>query len=410
MGDFFIFTNTPGLSTKMDSPFFIIRNILQENCIFVERIANPLYLSLPVLQGEPNIQMIKLPGLIDPHVHVREPGATHKEDWDSATQAALAGGFTTILAMPNTRPPVTDADSLMLSLDPASVKARCDYAQFLGAGADNVDLTADLAGSTIGLKMYLDQTYGPLRLDEMSLWMEHFTTSPQNMPIVAHAESRTMAAVILLAAIYNRPVHIAHISLREEVLLIRRAKERGIPVTCEVAPHHLFLTREDIPLIGAGRGEVRPRLAAPTDRDALWENLDVIDCFATDHAPHTLEEKDSADPPPGFPGLETALPLLLTAVHAGRLSLDDLITRMVDNPRKIFNLPSQQDTWIEVDPDAQYKISASAMLSRCGWTPFEGMSVRGKVERVVLRGMEAFANGSVIAPPGSGINLAGEQG
>jgi len=351
--------------------------------------------------------MIKLPGLIDPHVHVREPGATHKEDWDTATQAALAGGFTTILAMPNTRPPVTDPASLQLSLDAARAKAHCDYAQFFGAGPDNLDLFAELADQTIGLKMYLDQTYGPLRLDEMTLWMEHFSRWPSDLPIVAHAESRTMAAVVLLAAIYDRPVHIAHVSLRDEILLIRKAKERGIKVTCEVAPHHLFLTRDELPDIGPGRGEVRPSLASPADRNALWDNLDIIDCFATDHAPHTLAEKDSADPPPGFPGLETALPLLLTAVYAGRLSLEDLVLRMVDNPRRIFNLPAQPETWIEVDPELEWTITAQQAFTRCGWTPFEGMKVRGKVMRVVLRGEEAFTDGLILAPPGFGRNLAG---
>ena len=187
--------------------------------------------------------------------------------------------------------------------------------------------------------MYLDQTYGPLRLDDMSLWMEHFKRWPRNLPIVAHAEGRTMAAVILLAAIYDRPIHIAHVSLREEILLIRAAKEKGIKVTCEVTPHHLFLTDEDIPQIGRGFSEVRPRLASPADQNALWQNLDVIDCFATDHAPHTVEEKSGDNPPPGFPGLETALPLFLTAVHEGRLTMDDLILRMVFKTQSNLQYP-----------------------------------------------------------------------
>ena len=183
--------------------------------------------------------------------------------------------------------------------------------------------------------MYLDSTFGELRLDDMTLWQEHFQHWPKHLPIVAHSESRSMAAVILMAAIYDRPVHIAHVSLKEEILLIKAAKERGIKVTCEVCPHHLFLTRDDIPGIShghPGRGEVRPRLATREDVDALWANLEVIDCFATDHAPHTLGEKDGENPPPGFPGLETILPLLLTAVDAGRLTLDDLIQKMVINP------------------------------------------------------------------------------
>jgi carbamoyl-phosphate synthase/aspartate carbamoyltransferase/dihydroorotase len=253
--------------------------------------------------------------------------------------------------------------------------------------------------------MYLDQTYGPLRLDDMTLWMDHFSRWPTQLPIVAHSESRTMAAVILLAALYDRPVHIAHVSLREEILLIRAAKEKGLQVTCEVAPHHLFLTANDIPALGAGRGEVRPPLASPADQQALWANLDVIDCFATDHAPHTLAEKDGLNPPPGFPGLETALALLLTAVSDGRLTLDDLVTRMVINPKRIFGLPEQPETWIEVDPQARWEISASQLYSRCAWTPFDGWQVRGRLQRVVLRGREVFRPGEVLAPPGFGKNL-----
>jgi len=348
---------------------------------------------------------MELPGLIDPHVHVREPGAEYKEDWDSATAAALAGGFTSILAMPNTRPPVIDSQSLALALNAAQKKARCDYAQYLGAGPDNSDFLPDLATQAAGLKMYLDQTYGPLRLDEMTLWMKHFETWPKDRPIVAHAESRTLAAVILMAALYDRPVHLAHVSLREEILLIRAAKEKGLQVTCEVTPHHLFLTLEDIPRLGQGRSEVRPRLATPADRQALWDNLEVIDCFATDHAPHTLAEKDGENPPPGFPGLETALPLLLTAVHEGRLSLEDLVQRMYDNPRRIFKLPEQPGTWIEVDLDHTWELRASEMQTRCGWTPFEGMRVCGRVRKVTLHGTIAYQDGTVLAPPGSGHNI-----
>jgi carbamoyl-phosphate synthase/aspartate carbamoyltransferase/dihydroorotase len=210
-----------------------------------------------------------------------------------------------------------------------------------------------------------------------------------------------MAAVILLAAIYDRPIHIAHVSMREEILLIRAAKEKGIKVTCEVTPHHLFLTEADIPLIGIGRSEVRPRLATPTDQEALWKNLEVIDCFATDHAPHTLEEKAGENPPPGFPGLETALPLYLTAVHEGRLSINDLLQRMQIRP----NLPKQQDTRVELEPDEEWKIQAASNFTRCGWTPFEGWKVIGKVKRVVLRGREVFHEGNILAQPGFGINI-----
>jgi carbamoyl-phosphate synthase/aspartate carbamoyltransferase/dihydroorotase len=354
--------------------------------------------------------MIKLPGLIDPHVHLREPGATHKEDWDSGTAAALAGGVTMVLAMPNTRPPIFDIGTLDLALAAAKEKARCDYAQFLGAGPENMDWDSHpaLPEGAAGLKMYLDSTFGQLRLDDMTLWQAHFQTWPRDMPIVAHSESRSMAAVILMAAIYDRPVHIAHISLKEEILLIKAAKERGIKVTCEVCPQHLFLNKEDIPAIShyhPGRGEVRPRLATQADVEALWANLDGIDCFATDHAPHTLAEKDGENPPPGFPGLETLLPLLLTAVAEGRLTMDDIIQKSVVNPRKIFSLPEQAETWVEVEEKAEYEIHAADMHSRCGWTPFEGWQVKGRVRRVVLRGCEVFKDGRILGEPGFGRNV-----
>lgn len=345
---------------------------------------------------------MRLPGLIDPHVHLREPGATQKEDWDTGTAAALAGGFTQVLAMPNTQPPVIDGASLESVYRLAKDKARCDYAQYLGAGPDNVQAAAAVAGQAAGLKLYLDQTYGPLRLDEMSLWQAHMQAWPKDLPLVAHAEGRTLAAAILMAAITNRPLHLAHVSTREEILLIKAAKQRGLKITCEVTPHHLFLTENDLP---GGRGEVRPRLASRADVDALWENLDVIDCFATDHAPHTAAEKDSTTPPPGFPGLETALPLFLTAVRDGRLTLDDLTLRMVENVRRIFHLPEQPETWVEVDLDARADITASGMASKAGWTPFEGWQIQGVVRQVVLRGALVFDDGNVFAAPGSGRRI-----
>jgi dihydroorotase-like cyclic amidohydrolase len=349
--------------------------------------------------------MVRLPGLIDPHVHMREPGGEQKEDWNTGTAAAIAGGFTTVFAMPNTRPPVTDRASLQLSLSAAQAKARCDYAQYLGAGPDNLEQLSELGPSTAGLKMYLDQTYGPLRLDDMALWMEHFKRWPKRLPMVAHAEARSMAAVILMAAIYDRPIHIAHVSLRQEILLIKAAKEKGIKVTCEVTPHHLFLTEADIPAIGVGRSEVRPKLASAPDQEALWENLEVIDCFASDHAPHTLAEKSGENPPPGFPGLETSVPLLLTAVHDGRLTMDDLIRRMVYKPSEIFIIPYQPETWIEIDPDDTWEINGAKLFTRCKWTPFEEMKVRGRIVRVVLRGKDIFRDGQVLAQPGFGRNI-----
>ncbi|UCD40970.1 MAG: amidohydrolase family protein [Chloroflexota bacterium] len=347
----------------------------------------------------------RLPGLIDPHVHLREPGATHKEDWDSGTKAGLAGGFTILLAMPNTDPPITSKKSFDMALAAAENKSRLDYAQFFGASRDNSRSLGKIATRAAGLKMYLDQTYGPLCLDDMTVWREHFLHWPGYLPITVHAERRTLAAVLLMSILYDKHVHICHVARREEILLIKIAKEKGVKVTCEVSPHHLFLTEKDISPESPGRGEVRPRLGNSKDRDALWENLEVVDCFATDHAPHTLEEKDSKDPPPGFPGLETALFLFLTAVAQGKLTLDDVVLRMYTNPKKIYKLPNQYNTWLEVDPQPTWEIQGANTFTRCGWTPFEGWKVHGRLKKVTLRGKVAYDDGKVIAKPGSGVNI-----
>ena len=349
--------------------------------------------------------MLELPGLIDPHVHLREPGGTHKEDFDTGTAAALAGGFTTVLAMPNTQPPLVDSASLEQARTAARAKARCDYGTFLGAGEDNLERVGGLARQVCGLKVYMDQTYGPLRMGSLPALLAHFKRWPGPGPIACHAEGRSLAVVLGLAQLFEQRIHICHVSLGVELELIRLAKQRGAQVTCEVTPHHLFLSQADLSAIGPGRAEVRPRLAPPEDVAALWDGLEWIDCFATDHAPHTLQEKDGAEPPPGYPGLETALGLLYGAVREGRLELEGLVQRMQTNPRRIFGLPAQAETWIDFDEQASWGVRAAELHSRCGWSPFEGMKLIGRVRRVTLRGRLAYQDGEVLAPRGYGQDL-----
>jgi len=353
---------------------------------------------------------MRIPGLIDVHVHLREPGQTHKEDFSSGTAAALSGGVTTVLAMPNTNPPLVDAASFQLALDAAAQKAYCDFGIYAGANLSNAAEIRAVAPRAAGLKMYLDVTFGPLLLDDPTIWMQHFEHWPADRPIVAHAEGTNIPALIFVASLFNRPVHICHVARRSEIEMIRTAKEKGYPVTCEVGPQHLFLSTDDFERLSQngkypGRKEVRPRLATPEDQQALWNNLAYIDCFATDHAPHTLEEKESDNPPPGFPGVDVVLPLLLTAVDRGRLTVDDIIRRMHTNPRRIFDLPEQPDTWVEVNLETEYTLRGAESLSKSKWTPYEGWQVKGRVERVVLRGQTVYENGKILAQPGYGKNI-----
>lgn len=347
----------------------------------------------------------KLPGFIDVHVHLRDPGATHKEDFSSGTAAALAGGITMVLAMPNTNPSIIDKESFQLVKDIAKLKAHCDYGIYVGASSTNFDDIHELAADAAALKMYLNQTFSTLQLNDMTIWRKHLKNWPKAAPLVVHAECQSLAAVVFMAHALKRPIHVAHVARREEIEVIRMAKEMGTKVTCEVCPHHLFLSTDDVERMGAGRAEVRPMLCSPEDQAALWDNLEYIDVFATDHAPHTVDEKDSKTPPPGFPGLETILPLLLNAVNKGRLTLEDIINKFHRNPRKIFNLPEQPNTYVEVDLDAEWTIPEKPQHSKAHWTPFAGTRVKGAVHRVILRGEVAFVDGDVLVEPGYGKNI-----
>ncbi len=344
---------------------------------------------------------IKLPGLIDVHVHLREPGGEHKEDYASGTAAALAGGFTYVLDMPNTTPPTTDAERLKAKQALAHRGARCDVGIFAGASTDNAGSVGKLADSACALKIYVNSTFGPLRVDDWTLLDQHIASWPATKPIVTHAEGDVLPRVLEIAHNHGKPLHVAHVATRLEIETIVAAKERGQPVTCEVTPHHLVLSRDDLPRLGP-LGEVRPRLTSADDRAALWQYLAYIDCVATDHAPHTLDEKHGSQVPPGLPGLETSLPLMLTAVDEGRLSLERMIELMAIAPARIFSLPLQPNTFVEAEVGPRYHITGTKLHTKCGWTPFDGVEVAGRVTKTVLRGATAFDGERVLAQPGSG--------
>lgn len=339
---------------------------------------------------------VRLPGLVDAHVHLRVPGGEHKEDFRSGTAAALAGGFTRVLAMPNTQPPLLDAATWRDIQAQARQEGLCDVEMYCGATLASLEELAELGWLAPALKVYLDPTYGMLKVAGAADLRLIALAWPPEKVIAVHAEGESMRQALALAAELRRPFHFCHVSRKQEIEWITAAKARGLPVTCEVTPHHLFLTQSDAQRLGA-LGDMRPRLAEQSDQDALWAHIDsTVDIIATDHAPHTLaEKKDPVNPPPGVPGLESALPLMLTAVADGRLSLERLVALMHTNPRRIFNLPEQPRTWLEVDLDEQYEFPAQALYTKCGWSPFSGMNLRGRVKNVTLRGVEVVRDGII---------------
>lgn len=346
---------------------------------------------------------VVLPGLIDAHVHLREPGGEHKEEIASGTASALAGGIVGLLDMPNNTPPAVDARTLARKRQRFQERARCDWGLFLGAG-DRTRPGAAEAQAAVALKLYLTPTFGELRLESLASLLEIWRLWPGERPIAVHAEGLSMAIPIGLAQLTGRRVHLCHVARAAEIALVRAAKERGAPVTCEVAPHHLFLSRADAERLGP-LGAMKPTLGEPEDVAALWSNLAVVDLVASDHAPHTREEKAGPNPPPGVPGLETTLPLLLDAVQAGRLSLERVVELLHEGPQRVYGLRAPEAR-VEVALDEVWTVTGAELQSKCGWTPYEGRRVRGRVRRVELRGNTVFVAGKVVARPGSGQALA----
>lgn len=335
-------------------------------------------------------RIIKLPGLIDPHVHIREPGDVHKGDWDSETAAAIAGGVTTVFVMPNTKPPITNLKNLNLIRSCADTKGRCRYGIILGATMDNHDDLEEIMEKSpegvIGLKMYLDETYtkSDLQFTDWTMVEKHFACWRWRHPIIVHTEYDNLLKIIGLMAIYRRNVHVAHAHNRDVLEVIKRAKQMGLPITCEVTPHHLLLNSSC-----CSRG-VKPPLSDVEEK--LEDYMEWIDCFATDHAPHLPEEKGC----PGYPGLETCLALML------RYGVDTVREKMHDNVMKIFGV-NQEDkgTWIEVDLDQNWIVPKSLAWSRSKWTPYTGMELKGMVRRVFRHGELAYIDGKVYSPVGS---------
>jgi dihydroorotase-like cyclic amidohydrolase len=344
-------------------------------------------------------ELVTLPGLVDPHVHLREPGATHKEDFETGTMAAIAGGYTTIIDMPNNPEPTVSSTELLRKITLAESRIYCDVGFHFGATAQSSKYFELVKDQVFGLKVYMSHTHGPLLVDDPSDLETIFSTWPKSRPILVHAEGGTLHTAINLAEKHQQKLHVCHLATEEELLMVKKAKEKGLPVTCEATCHHLFLTEEDTKNKGAF-AIMRPSLATHGDQQALWSNLDVIDMIASDHAPHTKEEKlNSERPPYGVPGLETTLPLMLTAVAEGRLSLARLIELTSTNPRRIFGISEAPDTYTEVDLSHSYIISSEHLKTKSGWTPFEGMRVTGRVAKVVLRGVVVFDGENIQQSP-----------
>lgn len=342
--------------------------------------------------------MITLPGLIDVHVHLREPGWEQKEDFETGTKAAIAGGYTTVLDMPNNPQPIITLQALENKIKLAGGRIYCDLGFHFGGAAEAIPHFDEVKNKVFALKVYMNHTTGPLLVEDQKDLENIFSSWPKEKHIMVHAEGETLISAIGLAKKFGTKLHVCHVSLEMQVKAIRQAKSEGMQITAEAACHHLFLTEEDVKRLG-NFGMMRPPLSSKEDQASLWQGLQdgTIDIIASDHAPHTKKDKEKEVN--GVPGLETSLPLLLTAMAEGKITEEKLIELTSTNPRKIFNIPEQPDTFVKVDPDIRYTIYDKRLYTKCGWTPFEGMKVTGKIQRVILRGQTVYKDGEVLNPP-----------
>ena len=344
--------------------------------------------------------MLKLPGLIDPHVHLRTPGQSHKEDFLSGTSAALAGGYTTIIDMPNNLQPITTIKKLDEKIAIAKDQIICDVGFHFGSLGENFEQFPLVQNKVVGLKVYLNQTTGGFIVDE-KVFKKICEAWPKNHPIIVHAESDVIGSIIEIANQEGQKLHIAHVSSQIELQAIITAKQKGYAVTCGVTPHHLFLTEENMRTLGPF-ALMKPSLKSKDDVAFLWSHMQDIDIIESDHAPHTKAEKEGTNPPFGVTGLETTLSLLLTAAGEGKLTIDTIKKLCYESPAKIFNITQDIQTYVEVDEAEQWIVENEKLFTKSQWSPFNGWKLQGKVKTVYVRGQKVFENGKILASPGTG--------
>jgi dihydroorotase len=340
---------------------------------------------------------IIIPGLIDSHVHFREPGLTQKEDFLTGSMAAAAGGITTFLDMPNTKPATTNLQRLDEKRKLAK-KSVVNFGLYFGSTNDNIAEIEKVKG-VAAVKIYMDYTTGDLILNNEKVLKKIFSS---NKTIAVHAENEHVLKALELVQHADNHLYLCHVNSKEE---LHYAKKDAIKnkVYVEVTPHHLFLTAKNVNDLGS-LGEMKPSLKTEKDQKALWEGIHngEVDTIATDHAPHTKEEKLDPNYPYGVPGCDTMLPLLLNSVNEKKLTLNKLVQLCCENPVKIFKIKNKgfikegfdADLAI-IDMDLEKEVKNDELFTKCKWSPFNGWKLKGWPIMTIVNGNIVLHNGKI---------------
>lgn len=392
---------------------------------------------------------IILPGLIDIHVHLRDLQLSYKEDFYSGTCAAAAGGFTTVFDMPNTKP-VTSNSYLLKEKKAVAQSKVVTNIGFYSILPDLVEIGEVIKEKPYGFKLYLNSPFTPLNLADYDVLMQVFNLVKNfDSIILVHAEDKTILTemerrvkrvgsnrpeshldahppeaevesikqIVSLCKILNVKVHICHVSSTQSLSIISEAKKMGLQITCEVTPHHLLLSKEIFSKSGS-LAIMNPPLRDSANAKGLWNALTQrkIDIIASDHAPHSLSEKiveDIWEVPPGIPGLETTLPLLLTKIKENKLSLNLLIELLAHKPAQILRLEKKgylaegfDADFTLIDSRSRSIIDSSNFYSKAHYSPFDGQKVIGKPVQTFIGGKLVMDNNQILAKPGEGEVLS----
>ena len=378
-----------------------------------------------------------LPGIIDTQVHFREPGATHKEDLNTGTRAAVLGGVTSVFEMPNTNPLTLTQADLQAKFDLAKGRAWCDHAFFIGGAAENADRLHELERlpGCAGVKVFMGSSTGNLLVEDDPTLERIVRNGTRRMAVHAEDEPRlkerkhiadeaahprahpvwrdetvclkATQRVVGLARKYGRRVHVLHVTTAEEMEFLSQNKDI---VTVEVTPNHLTLVAPDCYEKLGTRAQMNPPVREQRHQNGLWRAIaeGVVDVVGSDHAPHTLEEKAKTYPasPSGMPGVQTTLPLLLTAAYHGKMSLERVVDLLCHGPQRIYQIAGKgriargyDADFALVDLQAWRELKDEDMGSKVGWTPFAGSRVCGVPKVTIVRGNVVMRDGELIGKP-----------
>ncbi|KAI0843200.1 carbamoyl-phosphate synth [Hypoxylon sp. FL0890] len=367
--------------------------------ILIEAIARHFDLDISNRDYQTSHRTIVLPGLINIAAFVPGIGTPGSQDLQAVTRASIVSGFSMIRVMPmGVEGSITDARTLKIAQQNSKQGGYCDYNFSVSATSSNADQISQVTGDVGSL--FIPFNHLSDNISKVAAVTAHFDSWPTHKPILTDAKTTDLASILLLASLHNRRIHVTSVTTKEDIRLIALSKEKGLNVTCDVSIYSLYLSRKDFPECQC--------LPEPEDQKALWDHLSTIDVFSIGSLPYQLahamqSETDSAVKADPTVGIADALPLLLTSVTEGKLTIEDIKTRLYDNPKEIFELHEQVGTSVEVEVDRPYTVQTSA------WSPFAGKTMRGAVQRVTFNNKTVCLDGDLlpITPLGQDMSTHG---